>query len=44
MTVYEILTVVLAFALGMLATAGIYLGLLNWMGGFHSCGAAPAVT
>jgi hypothetical protein len=35
MTVYEILTMVLAFVLGMLATTAIYLGLLNWVGGFH---------
>jgi len=35
MTVFEILTVVVIVALGTLATAAIYLGLLNWVGAFH---------
>jgi DNA-directed RNA polymerase subunit RPC12/RpoP len=33
MTVYEVLTVALIVVLGMAATAAIYLGLLNWVGG-----------
>ncbi len=35
MTVYEILTIAVIVVLGSAATVAIYLGLLNWMGGFH---------
>lgn len=34
MSVYEVLTIVLIAVIGTAATAAIYLGLLNWMGGF----------
>jgi LSD1 subclass zinc finger protein len=33
MTVYEVLTIALIVGLGTAATAAIYLGLLNWIGG-----------
>ena len=33
MTVYEGLTIALVFVLALAATAAIYLGLLNWIGG-----------
>jgi hypothetical protein len=32
MAVYEVLTIALIVVLGTAATAGIYLGLLNWIG------------
>ena len=32
MTVYELLTVLVAIAVGIGATVAIYLGLLNWVG------------
>jgi DNA-directed RNA polymerase subunit RPC12/RpoP len=32
MTVYEVLTIAIIVVLGTAATAGIYLGLLNWIG------------
>ncbi len=35
MTVYEVLTVAIIALLGLAATAGIYLGLLNWIGGAY---------
>ncbi|MCX2930722.1 hypothetical protein ORI20_10565 [Mycobacterium sp. CVI_P3] len=35
MTVYEVLTIALIVVLGTAATAGIYLGLLNWIGGAY---------
>ncbi|HEY5841369.1 MAG TPA: hypothetical protein VIU87_07855 [Mycobacterium sp.] len=35
MTVYEILTVMVAIGVGTVATVAIYLGLLNWIGVFH---------
>ncbi|MGY4711148.1 hypothetical protein ACXDF8_16560 [Mycolicibacterium sp. CBM1] len=35
MTVYEVLTIALIVVLGTVATAGIYLGLLNWIGGAY---------
>lgn len=35
MTVFEYLTIAVIVVLGTAATLAIYLGLLNWMGGFH---------
>ncbi|MCB0942501.1 MAG: hypothetical protein KDB72_19935 [Mycobacterium sp.] len=35
MTVYEVLTVVVIVILGTAATAAIYFGLLNWIGGAY---------
>ncbi len=35
MTVYEVLTIALIVVLGTAATAAIYLGLLNWIGGAY---------
>jgi DNA-directed RNA polymerase subunit RPC12/RpoP len=35
MTVYEVLTVVVAVLIGSAATVAIYLGLLNWAGAFY---------
>jgi hypothetical protein len=35
MTVYEAATIVLVIVLAGAATAAIYLGLMNWMGGFY---------
>lgn len=35
MTVYEVLTVVLITVLAIVATAAIYLGLLNWIGALY---------
>jgi hypothetical protein len=35
MAVYEVGTIVLVVALATAATAAIYLGLLNWVGGFY---------
>jgi ribosomal protein S27E len=34
MTVYEVLTVAVILIVGAAATLAIYLGLLNWIGGF----------
>jgi len=35
MTVYEVLTIAVIVVLGTAATAAIYLGLLNWIGGAY---------
>lgn len=34
MTVYQVLTIAVIFLIGAAATLAIYLGLLNWIGGF----------
>lgn len=34
MAVYEVLTLAVIFVIGTAATLAIYLGLLNWIGGF----------
>ncbi|BBZ00374.1 hypothetical protein [Mycolicibacterium fallax] len=35
MTVYEMFNIAVMVVVGLVAVAGIYLGLLNWFGGFH---------
>jgi hypothetical protein len=35
MSIFEIVTIALVVLLGCAATAAIYLGLLNWIGGYH---------
>lgn len=35
MTVYEVLSLAAIAVVGSAATIAIYLGLLNWLGGFH---------
>ncbi len=35
MTVFEVLAVVAIVMVGSAATLALYLGLLNWVGGFH---------
>jgi DNA-directed RNA polymerase subunit RPC12/RpoP len=35
MTVFEMATIALVILLGCATTAAIYLGLLNWIGGYH---------
>ena len=35
MTVFEVATIALVIVLASVATAAIYLGLLNWIGGYY---------
>ncbi|MDX1892590.1 hypothetical protein [Mycolicibacterium sp. 050158] len=35
MTVFEVVTIALVIVLASAATAAIYLGLLNWLGGYY---------
>ena len=44
MTVYEVLTIAVIVVLGTAATAAIYLGLLNWIGGAYIVRCAGVAT